>query len=63
MQSWKTRLIEEKIDLDAKLERLKAYLESNPSIDPIDIDLLKQQYAAQKSYSDILSQRIARFTP
>jgi hypothetical protein len=66
MQPHEQRVVNEKRDLDEKLAKLKAFcFGENTTIfrglDPIDRDLLEDQYNSMKDYSEILGKRIARF--
>jgi hypothetical protein len=57
-------VIAEKRELDGKLNKLKAFIESNPvfkSLSASDRDLINRQYDAMVEYSIILTQRIDRF--
>ncbi len=66
MQPHEERVITEKTELDAKLEKLKAFcFGNNPAyslLSPEDRDLLEDQYTIMEQYSKILAERISRFT-
>ncbi|AEK09210.1 hypothetical protein FGG24_gp11 [Mycobacterium phage JC27] len=59
---WK-RLLEERDELNARLERLTEFLDS-PALDslpPVDRSDLRAQAEAMGTYLDLLSRRIARY--
>jgi hypothetical protein len=58
------RVVDEKRELDEKLEKLTAFVRSSPNfkrLDGFDRSLLTQQRDAMLRYSVILGERIARF--
>lgn len=59
------RVVDEKNELDMKLDRLNHYITSERSsfstLDAAEQDRLKQQAAIMATYSDILGERIAAF--
>jgi hypothetical protein len=60
------RVILEKQELDAKLEKLTDFIENNPIFTTIgydDRDRLKAQARAMAGYSEVLRERIAAFVP
>ncbi len=63
LQDWQTRIIDEKRELDERMTKLDAFIQSEPfqSLPQRDQYLLQEQYEAMDRYSDILKQRIARF--
>lgn len=60
--AYQVRVIEEKQELDAKLEKLKAFLGSPVEIEKEALNLLKQQESAMDVYSRVLGERIKLFT-
>ena len=62
MSDFKTRLLEEKDQLEEKVEKLEAFLQSNKSneIDQIQLALLGIQLPAMKTYLRCLDERIGR---
>lgn len=64
MQTWQTRLVEEKRQLDERIQKLDAFLQGPyfKSVSEIDRYLLAGQFDAMQSYSRILGQRIDRFS-
>ncbi len=60
---WQERVIKEKADLDAKLNRLSAFglSESFDELSAEDQGLLGLQHAAMEEYSRVLGRRIDRF--
>ena len=62
MEDFKTRLLKEKMELDEKFEKLTSFLNSHKSdnIEDIQKALLMVQVAAMGTYSQCLSERIAR---
>jgi len=62
MSDFKTRLLEEKDQLEEKVEKLEAFLQSNKSneIDQIQLALLGIQLPAMKTYLRCLDERIVR---
>ena len=64
MQPHQQRVVDEKKDLDEKLDRLKAFLETSPIFNGLPADereRLGRQFDVMAEYSSILSQRIAAF--
>lgn len=59
--AFQLRVIEEKRELDDKIERLSNFLQVDHDIAEIDIQLLSLQLQAMSHYSAILSIRIKRF--
>jgi hypothetical protein len=67
VKSYQERVINEKRDLDEKLERLKSFCFGDSNIlfselNPVDRDLLEDQFTIMRNYSRILGKRIERFT-
>lgn len=62
MSNFKTRLATEKAELDEKIAKLSAFLESDnfATIDPVQQTLLNIQVKTMEAYSQILLERIAR---
>jgi len=59
------RVVEEKAELDARLEKLSAFIESSSqfkALEHVDRHLLIQQETHMMKLSDILARRIKRFT-
>jgi hypothetical protein len=66
MQAHEERVIQEKADLDFKIEKLNVFISSSTTYQFMlqeDKRLLAEQQNAMKSYSHILGRRIERFTP
>ena len=63
LQPYQQRVIEEMNDLNAKIERLKAFADSTEfaALDAVDSGLLIAQCEAMSAYSTILGLRIIRF--
>lgn len=63
MEAWQSRVIEEKKDLDAKIDSLELFLGmmNRPPMSLAAIGLLMQQRDAMRLYSEILGQRIDLF--
>jgi hypothetical protein len=64
MQPHQQRVVDEKKDLDEKINKLKAFIETNPTFKTLPDDerrRLGRQFDAMAEYSSILSQRIAAF--
>lgn len=61
MSTFKERLILEKQELNEKIEKLEAFVESEnfSKIEPVQMSLLNAQLFAMKTYSQILVERIA----
>lgn len=55
------RVIDEKVELEAKIIRLTDFLDRDSDIDQLDRMLLWSQLSSMKTYNSILSMRIARF--
>lgn len=62
MSDFKTRLEEEKLQLNEKIEKLEAFIQSEDfqKIDPVQMTLLNCQVQAMKTYSQILLERLVR---
>lgn len=60
---WQLRVIEEKRELDEKLEKLRAFFETEPFNTLIGDDqmLLQEQARYMDTYSAVLHSRISRF--
>lgn len=64
MQPHQQRVVDEKKELDEKLDRLKAFIDTNPIFKTLPDDerkRLRRQFDAMAEYSSILSQRVAAF--
>jgi hypothetical protein len=64
MQPHQQRVVDEKKELDEKLDKLKAFIEVNPIFKKLPEDerrRLNRQFDVMAEYSGILSQRIAAF--
>jgi hypothetical protein len=58
------RMIEEKEQLNEKIEKLQAFLENKAPLigmEPYDLNLLRHQLRTMFSYSEVLGMRISRF--
>jgi hypothetical protein len=63
MQAYQQRVIEEKQELDAKLEKLNQFIAS-PQFLVVEVDeqkRLQRQQTFMKAYSNVLSERIEAF--
>lgn len=62
MEDFKTRLINEQLELEEKLNKLNEFNQSEKAetIDPIQRDLLIIQAGAMYTYNEILKTRIER---
>lgn len=63
MQPHQQRVVDEKTELDEKLEKLSAFF-GNPiftSLPDVEQNRLNRQKVVMKEYSDILGERIAAF--
>jgi hypothetical protein len=58
---YQQRVIDEKVELEAKIIRLTDFLDRDSDIDQLDRMLLWSQLSSMKTYNSILSMRIARF--
>lgn len=65
MEKYQERVIEEKQDLDGKIERLNTFLQLPDFFqtvpDSMERSLLRAQYGAMKEYSRLLGVRIAHW--
>lgn len=64
MQPHEQRVVDEKKELDEKMDKLDKFIQSNPLYGTLakeDQKLLERQYKAMDTYSYILGQRIAKF--
>ena len=64
LQPYQQRVVEEKAELDKKLSRLEAFMNSISfiEIDAQDAHLLREQWRCMTDYSNCLSLRIERFS-
>lgn len=64
MSDFKTRLLDEKQQLDEKIEKLTSFLGSDAvgAVDGVQLTLLNVQVKAMETYSQILLERIVRLT-
>lgn len=62
MSDFKTRLVEEQVQLEDKLSKLKSFIESDKfeSIDNAQRALLKVQANAMSTYNQCLKERLER---
>lgn len=62
MNTFKDRLIEEKAQLDDKIQKLQSFMESEnfSKIDPVQMSLLNVQIFAMQTYSQVLAERLLR---
>lgn len=62
MEGFKRRLIEEQVQLEDKLTKLNAFIESekSKSIDPVQRSLLIVQAGAMHTYNECLKERLSR---
>jgi hypothetical protein len=63
VKDYELRVVEEKAALDMKIEKLKAFTESDiySALDDVDRDNLDEQLLVMQRYSEILAARIDRF--
>jgi len=63
MQDYQIRVVQEKEELDSKIEKLKTFLDSATStaVSQEEVVRLKAQVKAMSEYSNILEERIANF--
>lgn len=64
MQDYQQRVIDEKTELDAKLERLTTFITGSSiyaALPEVEKDCLSRQHTAMTQYSGILAERIAGF--
>ena len=59
--TYQVRVIEEKAELDAKIQKLTTFLESKPMLEDRAAELLSAQLGAMNEYSTILESRIELF--
>lgn len=65
MEPHEQRVVDEKQALDEKILKLYSFIASSPifnGLDKHDRDILRNQYAAMARYSNLLGQRILRFS-
>jgi hypothetical protein len=64
MEAYQARVIEEKKELDAKISKLNAFLDSAEAeiLPAVDLQLLITQWVHMSLYSSILQRRIDRFS-
>lgn len=63
MEAYQQRVVDEKTELDAKIEKLLEF-RASPNIrivSPEARNLLRRQALAMQEYSDVLGERIAQF--
>lgn len=65
MQPYQQRVIDEKAELDVKIQKLTEFLSSDKSesVEADEKDRLKWQLDIMRDYSKILGERIAHFQP
>ena len=63
MQPHEQRVLDEKAELDARLERLRTFMASHvfKSLDNLQRDLMSRQASYMAAYSPTLAERIATF--
>lgn len=63
LKDWQCRVVEEKNELDEKLNKLNLFIETTKfwDLDNENRTLLRSQASAMSTYSDILARRIALF--
>ena len=61
MEDYQERVIDEKAELDAKLEKLQTFLAKDMEIASDELDRLKRQAEVMAEYSKILGERIEAF--
>lgn len=64
MKDWQTRVIQEKTDLDEKIKKLEAFMETEEFSDEVDEEeqeRLTRQGAIMQDLSLVLDERIAAF--
>lgn len=64
MQPHQQRVVDERKELTEKLDKLKAFIETNPVFKTLSTDeqgRLNRQFDVMAEYSSILGQRIAAF--
>jgi hypothetical protein len=63
LQPHQQRVVAEKADLDEKINRLDAFLQSTTfnNLEPADQELLSEQVVHMRDYSAVLQLRINRF--
>lgn len=64
MSDFMARLVEEKAQLDSRIEKLEAFQNSEnfQKIDPVQMTLLNCQVNAMRTYQQILLERLTRLT-
>lgn len=60
MSDFKQRLIDEKQQLDERVEKLESFVASEnfQKVEPVQMSLLKAQLLSMKTYSQILAERL-----
>ncbi len=63
MQDWQQRVVDEKADLDRKIERLLQFFQgaAYQGLEQYDQSLLRNQHMHMSNYSQTLAARISRF--
>ena len=61
MKAYQERVVEEKKELDKKINKLFLFLKSEHKLEVGDLVLLKTQLTMMEAYSDILGMRIETF--
>lgn len=65
-QPFQQRVIDEKAELDSKLEKLGNFIGTSPhwaNVPEAEQERMRRQHEAMVAYSNILGERIAAFTP
>ena len=58
MSDWRTRLIEERDQLEDKMEKLSDFLDADPDLGEEHMSLLLKQYDAMLEYDMTLNKRL-----
>lgn len=63
LEPWQRRVMDELVELDIKVKKLRAMLVSTQfrTLEEVDRDLLETQFCAMETYRRILEMRVKRF--
>jgi len=61
LEDYQKRVVDEKAELDTKLEKLQTFLTKDMEIASNELDRLKRQEEVMTEYSEILGERIESF--
>lgn len=63
MQDWQQRVMDERVDLNARIDRLWMFTQSSQfkALNPAERERMERQLGVMRTYSQILTERIEAF--